>query len=85
MTHTSDTSPIQVTPGDFDALISNSSENGNLEPWLSALQKPKKMLVLSDEKRLTRNAASSPVFACILFSILNLFEFVHLATEIQGT
>jgi hypothetical protein len=32
LTHTSDTSPIRVTPGDFDALISNSSEKGYLEP-----------------------------------------------------
>jgi hypothetical protein len=39
LTHTSDTSPIRVTAGDFDALISNSSEKGYLEPWLSALEK----------------------------------------------
>jgi hypothetical protein len=46
----------------------------------------KKILVLSDEKRLIRNAAAgSPVFACILFSIWNHFKFVHPATEIQGT
>jgi hypothetical protein len=45
----------------------------------------KKMLVFGDEKRPTRNTASSPVFVCILFSILNPFKFVNPATEIQGT
>ena len=57
LTHASDTSPTQVTPGDFEAFISISSEKGYLEPWRSSLQKQKKMLVLSDNKRLTRNAA----------------------------
>ena len=45
-THKSDTSPIRVTPGDFDALISNSFEKGYLERWLSAMEKQCLFLVM---------------------------------------
>ena len=44
LTHASDTSPIRVTPGDFDTLISISSEKGYPVPWLSALQIKKRFL-----------------------------------------